>query len=86
MEINVFNKHTSWNINKMVRVAITNGDYLCFKQNVYSDGNGHILENFSPSYVTANGPASLYCPPNQINKFKSIGGKWYAIGGLFTGE
>ena len=86
MEINVINKHSSWNSNRMVRVGITSGDSLCFKQNVYYDGNGHVLENFSPSYTTLNGPATLYCPPNQINRFKSIAGKWYAIEGIFTGE
>lgn len=90
LELNIFVKHSSWSSDKMVRVGIIAGDSLCFKENVYAVYEGGsikaVLENCNKQFVTVNGPNSLYCPPNQVNKFKSIGGRWYAIGGLFTGE
>lgn len=90
MEINIFIKHSSWTTSKMVHVGVGSGDYICYKANVYSQYSGSTLvatlEKYNTNYVELTGPNSLYCPPNQINRFKSIGGKWYAVGGLFTGE
>lgn len=90
MEINIFIKHSSWTTSKMVHVGVGSGDYICYKANVYSQYNGGTLvatlEKYNTNYVELTGPNNLYCPPNQINRFKSIGGKWYAVGGLFTGE
>lgn len=90
LEINIFVRHSSWTSAKMVRVYIVDGDYLCFKDNVYTILEDTTikatLENIKPAYSQLTGPNSLYCPPNQVCKFKAIGGKWYAVDGIYTGE
>lgn len=90
LEINILNKQSNWKYEESdLYVAVKEDDSLFFKSNVYGIWNGATpvasVENYDAKFVEESG-AYIYCPPNQHCVFKSIGGSWYVIKGIYTGE
>ena len=59
-------------------------DHLYVKENT-SQINNITVENLNCSYKDFKG-TTVMLQLNRMSKFKSIGGNWYAIEGVFTGE
>lgn len=91
LEIQVFTKVTNWNVDKMTFIQAQSSDNLYIKANAFqaamygSSIKSVTVESQDAEYKNYKGTTAYMCP-NDMCKFKSINGNWYAIEGIFTGE
>ena len=90
MEISVFIVYTGsqWSVATYNYVSPTNGNKLLCMQNIYnhnlSTTDFAIMRKYNAPYKgDTSGWRILF---NTLYRFKAMGGHWYAIDGIFTGE